>query len=105
MIEIRNFLPFGTKHKSEQKQQPLSPLIHPTMNNDNNEQHSDDDSSLNRRRIRRGPNRGRSTMPEPDNVLPSVTASAPTFRYVQTLGDSRSLGPLLLDSLLTHCTQ
>lgn len=50
------------------------------MNSDNNEQHSDDDSSLNRRRIRRGPNRGRSTMPEPDNVLPSVTASAPTFR-------------------------
>ena len=47
-----------------------------------NQQHheSQDNDSPNMRRIRRGPNRGRGAMPEPDNVVPTVAASVPTFR-------------------------
>jgi len=49
--------------------------------NPNEEKHKHDDRKTpSMRRIRRGPNSGRSSMPEPDNVVPAVTASAPTFR-------------------------
>lgn len=50
------------------------------MNPNQEKQQHEDGPSPNMRRIRRGPNRGRATMPEPDNVVPTVIASAPTFR-------------------------
>jgi hypothetical protein len=54
------------------------------MNPNQEKQQHEDNNSPNMRRIRRGPpNRGRATMPEPDNVVPTITASTPTFRYVQ----------------------
>ena len=46
--------------------------------NPNQEQESQDGNSPNMRRIRRSG--GRGAMPEPDNVVPTVTASVPTFR-------------------------
>jgi hypothetical protein len=53
------------------------------MNPNREKNQYEDDKSQKMRRFRRGPNRGRATMPEPDNVVSAVTASAPTFRYVR----------------------
>jgi hypothetical protein len=53
------------------------------MNPDQEKQQYEDNDSQNIRRIRRSPNRGRAMMPEPDNVVSTITASTPTFRYVQ----------------------
>lgn len=50
------------------------------MNPNQEKQQHEDGPSPTTRRIRRGPNRGRASMPEPDNVVPTVVASAPTFR-------------------------
>lgn len=50
------------------------------MNPNKEKQQNEDDNVPNMRRIRRGPGRGRSSMPEPDNVVSAITAQAPTFR-------------------------
>jgi hypothetical protein len=50
------------------------------MNPNNAKQQQDVDNSQHTRRIRRGHNRGRVAMPEPENVVSAVAVSAPTFR-------------------------
>ena len=50
------------------------------MNPNQEKQQQDDINPPNMRRVRRGPTRGRAMMPEPDNVVSAITASAPTFR-------------------------
>lgn len=50
------------------------------MNPNNTKKQQDDDSLPHTRRIRRGHNRGRAAMPEPENVVSTVAVSAPTFR-------------------------
>ena len=58
------------------------------MNPSKDQQQNEDDNTLNNRRIRRGPNRGRGpAMPEPENVTTTTAASTPTFRYVNFGGD------------------
>jgi len=62
------------------------------MNPNKESQQNKDGNSSNMRRVRRGPNRGRVTMPEPDNVVPAVSASAPTFRAMAV----QNRGPQLI---------
>jgi len=62
------------------------------MNPNREKNQYEDDNSQKMRRFRRGPNRGRVTMPEPDNVVPTVTASAPTFRAMAV----QNRGPQLI---------
>lgn len=65
------------------------------MNNNNDQHETEDEKSMNRRRIRRGANRGHGSMPEPEDVMPSVTASAPTFRAmaIQNRGPQLMMPP------------
>jgi len=62
------------------------------MNLNQDKQQNEDGNAPNTRRIRRGPNRGRGSMPEPDNVVPTVTASVPTFRAMAV----QNRGPQLM---------
>jgi len=62
------------------------------MNPNKEKQRYEDDNSSNTRRIRRGPNRGRATMPEPDNVVSAIPVSAPTFRAMAV----QNRGPQLI---------
>lgn len=61
------------------------------MNPNQEKEQNEDDHSPNTRRFRRGP-RGRATMPEPDNVVSAITASAPTFRAMAV----QNRGPQLI---------
>lgn len=62
------------------------------MNPNQEQQQYEDGKPPSMRRIRRGPNRGRATMPEPDNVVSTVTASTPTFRAMAV----QNRGPQLM---------
>jgi len=62
------------------------------MNPDNAKQQQDVDNSHSNRRFRRGQNRGRAAMPEPDNVVAAVPVSAPTFRAMAV----QNRGPQLI---------
>jgi len=62
------------------------------MNPSTEKQQNEDDNPPSTRRIRRGANRSRATMPEPDNVVSTITASAPTFRAMAV----QNRGPQLI---------
>jgi hypothetical protein len=65
------------------------------MNPNQEKQQNEDGNPPNMRRIRRGPNSGRALMPEPDNIVPTVAASVPTFRAmaVQNRGPQLMMPP------------